>query len=331
MKTFTFKYFILLSIVIVVFTTTVYGQKDSMVTKHHKEIQQDTVKGAGYYFDAGTDKAQAGDCVAAIDLYDKCISMDPNTFDAYYNRAYCKMHLNDYEAAISDFTTCMRLHHGPYADALYLRGSCFNQLKQYDLAIADFSKAMEVSSNPDIYAARGLAYLKKQDFRSAVADYNYAIAKNPSKTELYGNRAVCNYGIHKLKEAITDADFFLSQNQPTPEVLEAELRAKFELGDYAGALACAKDFIKLEKTPVAYYYAGLMSFNLQKYKEAIGYFSSAIAVDNNYRDAYYSRALCYFGLNDTNNGCIDVKKAKQLGFPGVDPKIESYCNGQKQK
>jgi len=325
------KIIILLSWLCLYISFSAYGQKDSLVKKYHNSDKSDTVKGAGYYFDAGTAKAQAGDCVAAIDLYDKCISLDPVTYDAYYNRAYCKMHLNDYEAAIADFTTCMQLHNGPYSNALYLRGSCFSQLKRFDMAIADFTKALEVSSNSDIYAARGFAYMQKQDFQKSVPDYNTAISKSPEKIEFYGKRALALYGIHRLKEAISDADKYLADYPSSPEIVEMELRAKFEMNDYAGALLSAQTFIKLVDKPIAYYYAGLMDFNMAKYPEAIKYFSSAIQKDNNYGDAYYSRALCYFGMNDNANGCPDIVKAKSLGFRSIDPKIESYCSGLKAK
>jgi len=332
MKIFTgYIPYIILSLIISTLSNSAHAQKDSLIKKYHNDDKSDTVKGAGYYFDAGTAKAQGGDCVAAIELYDKCISLDPITYDAYYNRAYCKMHLNDYEAAIADFTTCMRLHNGPYSNALYLRGSCFSQLKRYDMAIGDFTKALEVSSNPDIYAARGFAYMQKQDFQRSVSDYNTAIGKNPEKIEFYGQLALSLYGIRHLKEAIADADKYLDQNPSSPELVEMELRAKYEMKDYAGALVSAQQFIKLQNKPISYYYAGLMAFNMAKYEDATKYFSTAISLDANYRDAYYSRALCYFGVNDNAHGCLDIMKAKSLGFQNIDPKIESYCNGLKGK
>jgi len=306
------------------------AQKEPLEKKYHGNDSQDSVKGAGYYFDAGTAKAQAGDCEAALDLYDKCISIDPETYDAYFNRAYCKMQLQDYEAAIADFTTCMQLHRGTYSTALYLRGDCFKKLKQYDLALADFSKALEVSSNPDILADRGYIYMQKGDFGKAASDYTHAIEKRPDSTELYGQRAICQYRIRHLKEAVGDARIFLSKQPSSPEVTEVELRAQIEMNDYTNALQTAKNLVAIEKSPKSFYYKGLIEFSQGKYPDGIVDFTSALSLDSTYKDAYYSRALCYSALKNDASACEDLHKAKNLGFANLEGKIEACCKDKKQ-
>ncbi len=320
---------ILLSLLLFLSATS-FGQKGKLETKYHKSDSKDSVKGAGYYFDAGTDKAKSGDCSAAIDLYDKCIALDPDTYDAYYNRAFCKMQLQDYEAAVADFTTCIRLHKSVYSNALYLRGSCFNELKKYDMAISDFTKALDVTSNPDIYGARGLAYMQKGDFKNAVFDFTNAITRDTFKTEYYGNRALCQYQLRHLKEAVQDAEKYLEKNPATANIVEIEVRAEFEMKDYPNAMIAATNLVTVQKSPKAYYYKGLIEFNMKKYEEGIVDFSSAIVLDSAYRDAYYSRALCYFGLNNDSNACKDIRMAKKLGFPNLEGKIDSYCKEGKK-
>ena len=320
-----------LSICFLVFVSvTVFGQKAKLETKYHKQDNKDSIKGAGYYFDAATAKATAGDCSAAIDLYDKCISMDPDTYDAYYDRAFCKMQLQDYEAAIADFTSCIRLHISTYPNALYLRGSCFSQLKRYDMAISDFTKALEKTSNADISGARGYAYMKKGDFQNAISDYTNAISRNPEKSEFFGNRALCLYQVHHLKEAVLDAQKYLENNPSSPDIVEVEVRAYFEMKDYEKALAASQNLVAVSKAPKSYYYKGLIEFTLKKYQQGIVDFSSAIYLDSTYRDAYYSRSLCYFALNNDSNACQDIRAAKRLGFPNLEGKIDSYCKDGKR-
>ena len=311
-------------------SAALFGQKSQLETKHHKKDGKDSVKGAGYYFDAGTDKAKSGDCSAAIDLYDKAILLDPDTYDAYFDRAFCKMQLQDYEAAIKDFTSCIRLHKGLYSNALYLRGSCFSELKRYDMAITDFTKALEGPSNADLNGARGLAYMMKGDFQNAVSDYTDAIAIDPDKTEFYGNRAICQYRLHHLKEAAQDAEKFLDKNPSSADIAEVEVRAEFELKDYPDALLAAQKLVAIQKSPKAYYYKGLIEFTEKKYQDGIVDFSSAISLDSTYKDAYYSRSLCYFALNDDVNACKDIRMAKKLGFPNLDGQIDTYCKDFKK-
>ena len=308
---------------------SVSAQKGTVKKKHHLSGNPDSIKGAGYFFDAAGDKVKAGDCVAAIDLYDKCISIDPETPDAYYNRALCKMQLQDYVAAIADFTTCIGLRPKAFGNALYLRGTCFNQLKRYDMAITDFTKALEVSSNADTYAARGFAYMQIGDFGNALSDYNNAIKRNGTTAEWYGQRAICQYRERHLKEAVDDAEKFLAEKPNSPEIVEVKLRAEIEMQNYTNALKTAQNLINLEKSPKAYYYKGMIEYSQGKYKDGVTDFTSAIQLDTTYKDAWYSRSLCYISLKDDANACKDLRKARQLGFPNLEGKIEATCKGQK--
>lgn len=311
-------------------TLSASAQKRTVKKHHHATVNPDSVKGAGYYFDAAGAKVNAGDCVAAIELYDKCISIDPETPDAYYNRAICKMQLQDNEAAIEDFTSAIRLDPKMFGNALYLRGTCFNSVKKYDLAITDFTKALEVSSTADIYASRGFAYMQQGDFANALSDYNNAIVRNGLNTDWYGQRAICQYRTHHLKDAIEDAKKFLAQKPNSPEVVEMKLRAEIETQNYNDALKTAQNLISIQKSPKAYYYKGMIEYGQGKYMDGVSDFTSSIDLDTAYKDAYYSRALCYVSLKDDANACKDLKKARQLGFPGLDSKIDSYCKKPKQ-
>ncbi|RAR73791.1 tetratricopeptide repeat protein [Flavobacterium aciduliphilum] len=51
--------------------------------------------------------------------------------------------------------------------------------------------------------------------------------------------------------------------------------------------------------------------NLQ-YKQAIGYFNTAIALDSSYADSYYHRGICYAYLIKPNKAIEDYSKAIKL-------------------
>jgi len=198
------------------------------------------------------------------------------------------------------------------------------------MAITDFTKALEGPSNADINGARGVAYMQKGDFQNALSDYTNAIAIDPDKVEFYGNRAICEYQLHRLNEAVQDAEKFLQKNPSSADITEVEVRAAFEGKDYPKALAAAQKLVAIKPSPRAYYYKGLIEFTEKNYQGGIIDFSDAIKIDANYKDAYYTRSLCYFGLNDDTNACKDIRMAMKLGFPNLEGKVDAYCKDQKK-
>jgi tetratricopeptide (TPR) repeat protein len=311
-----------------VFTISLWGQsKPAHKKKHAKKASHS----AADYMNMGTEKAKDGKYAEAVVDYDKSIALNNQNYEPWYNRGYCKVHLHDYEAAIPDFTEAIKLHRPvTFPDGLYYRGYCYNQTGRFILAISDFNKALEVTSNSDIWAARGFANLQTNNFQEAVADYTKAIATDRNNIEYFGLRALCRYNLHQLKETVSDAETFLAKKPASPDIIEIELKAKYEMADYEGALALAQNLVNLKKTPLTYYYKGSTEFYLQQYNEAVVDFTSAIAIDSNYRDAYYSRGLSYLGLNDDKHACPDLHKAQKLGFPGIKAKIDTYCKDIKE-
>jgi tetratricopeptide (TPR) repeat protein len=65
---------------------------------------------------------------------------------------------------------------------------------------------------------------------------------------------------------------------------------------------------------------------LKKYDEAIAEYSKAIEINNNFKAAYYNRGLVLAVLGQKGKGCLDLRKAFELGEKDADKMIEKYCN-----
>jgi len=316
-------------IVAISLVTSLLFSFDSKAQKNSKK-NVNPAKKAMSYFNKGSEKAKAGNYKEAIVDFDKAATLDPKNSEIYYNRGYSEVHLDDYEAAIPDFTKAINLHKKIFPEALYYRGYCYNHLEMYALAITDFSKALEVNSNGDLWSARGYAYLQNKDYANALSDYTDAIALDPNSVQYLGLRAICHYQLHQLKDAIEDADRYLEVKPSSPDIIEIELKAKSELKDNEGAYQLAVRLVKIQKTPISFYYKGLTEFYVKKYEEGIADFTSVIQLDPKYREAYYSRALCYLAINDDNHACPDLRKALELGYPNLKGRIEDYCKSVKE-
>lgn len=73
---------------------------------------------------------------------------------------------------------------------------------------------------------------------------------------------------------------------------------------------------------------GIDHFKKLEYKQAFECFTKAIEADANYAEAYYNRANSWYQLPSDaypdHDGCLDLKKAKELGFKGADAKIKEF-------
>ena len=73
------------------------------------------------------------------------IALNPGSADAYYARGIAKVHLEDYEGQISDYTRAIEINPN-YADAYFARGIAKLLFGQKESARLDLSKAGELGN-----------------------------------------------------------------------------------------------------------------------------------------------------------------------------------------
>ncbi len=74
---------------------------------------------------------------------------------------------------------------------------------------------------------------------------------------------------------------------------------------------------------------GIDHFKKMEYKQAFESFTKAIELDPKLGEAYYNRANSWYQLPSdaypNHDGCLDLKKAKELGFKGADAKMKEFA------
>lgn len=192
----------------------------------------------------GTAAARAGaaeDCehktgVEAIQACSQVIREGGDIAWAHYNRGVEHANQGDYDAAITDYTTAIRLR-PTYHEAFNNRGIAYEVKKELDRAIADYARAIDLNPNfAFAFNNRANVFKAKGDFERAFADYARAIAIDPGYAQAYSNRADAHVKKGEYERAITDADAALALQPELADAFATRAAAHVGKGDHDRAI-----------------------------------------------------------------------------------------------
>jgi|GEM_PF-348210 len=194
------------------------------------------------------------------------------------------------------------------------RGDAYVEKEEYDLAIADFSEAIKLDNKYiDAYKNRGDAYLKKREYNLAIADYSEAIKLNPKDTSAYKNRGDAYLKKREYNLAITDFSEAIKLDNKYIYAYKNRGDAYLKKREYNLAIADFSEAIKLDNKYIyAYNFRGYTYLQSGEYDLAIADFSEAIKLDNKYIDAYKNRGDAYVGKEEYNLAIADFSEALKL-------------------
>jgi Flp pilus assembly protein TadD len=102
---------------------------------------------------------------------------------------------------------------------------------------------------------------------------------------------------------------------------------KANLEDDRGAIDDYSKAIELNPNDAdAYVNRGLGKARLEDYRGAIADFTKAIKLNPNVAVAYYNRGVAKEILGQKDEGCMDYRKAGELGYYQAYDVIKEYCN-----
>jgi tetratricopeptide (TPR) repeat protein len=206
--------------------------------------------------------------------------------------------------------------------ASYQKGNEFYEQKKYKEAINLFSQAIDSmnSVNPKpitelvkSHNNRGNAYGQLDNLLLALFDYDKAIELDKKLVESYMNRANIHTLLRNFTKAIADLNKAIQLN---PKLYEAYYqRGLILLLDIHQNLDAAKDLKlaaeKLQTVQAITYYAQCLQ-ELNNYVEALAQTNKAIAVDKNYAEIYYIRAIIFRSQKDKAKALTEIEKALKI-------------------
>lgn len=263
----------------------------------------------------------------AIDDYNKAYNYGFSDYGLLYsNRGNANKWNGSYTLAIDDYTKAISYYSSnpkKQSEIYQSKGYCNNILKKYDDAISDYSKAIDVDpGNTSAYQYRAYVYAKKLLYEKAKNDLTKAIELNTdtlfgqyNKARMLNERALYNYYEGNFEEGIKDCE--------TANKIDTSLRTFWNLGlnlaglkNYSKSNEAYKKEINLNKDSskkaVLYRNIALNFIEILNYKAAIEETNKAILFNQNYADAYLTRARIKKVQKNYAGSIEDYDKAQAL-------------------
>lgn len=177
-----------------------------------------------------------------------------------------------YEIAKLAFEESVKIH--PTAEFYRDLGKVNRRLKNYKESFECFDKGLKLEPNNDkIFNSKGLSFLYKKEYDSALFNYKKALLFNP-KNE-YANNNIAK--VYKIKEDYKTAiDYYFRALKNNP------------------------------KNKVSYFGLGLIHNNKAEYDKAIKYYSLALEIDSTYTKVYSYRGYSFLCRGDYEKAINDL-------------------------
>ena len=238
-------------------------------------LVQDIDFDLNYYLAAAYTKK--GEYGKAEGIYTAILAMRPNERDAYFLRGNARMTLSDYDGAIADFETAIKMAPKDYDRLIeiyqvldyygcsnvgqeYLRtalnsgdkqmskfasGRIYYYLGEYQNAYIDLEASKE-KGGLESYLYLGKAYEATGDYNYAINVYNSYLNKNQGSAEMYNQLGLCQMtkgeylaALEAFQEGIGLGDAGMLQALSFNEIAAYEY-----LGDFAQAKALMEAYMK---------------------------------------------------------------------------------------
>ena len=189
---------------------------------------------------------------------------------------------------------------------------CRNSKEAAD-RIAHCSNVIAVSrSVPALVTAhntRGLALVEVGQFREAIDDFSFVIAREPNVAGFYDNRQNAYRQSRMFNEALSDANKAIQLAPTYSFVYRSRANVYNDMGEYDLAIEDYSQAIRLSPEDGGLFIdRGKTLRSQSKFNEAIFDFSHALDLDKKWSDAYRERGLTYKQLGRTDEAIADLTK-----------------------
>jgi len=187
-------------------------------------------------------------------------------------------------------------------------------LAPYNAAIATAEAGSDAKVQAVAYYERGNVQLDAGANEAAIADYDKAIALDPSNARAFNNRALAYAALGKPDQALADYAAAIKLDPAYLRAYENRLRLLEQRGDLTGMAADYRQLAALDpKNTARYRYReGSALYGLRDFTGARQAYDAAIAADPQQVDAWYARGLLSFAEGKRGAALVDLDTALRL-------------------
>jgi tetratricopeptide (TPR) repeat protein len=249
-----------------------------------------------------------------------------NIARAYYNRGIAFNEDKNYNSALNDFSKAISIFPNN-ADALYSRALVYRSLGKQELALEDFSRAILLNpKKADSFYYRGMTNVDLNRLPEAIGDFSEAIKRKPDHVEALSARALARGQLRDNKGAIIDLTAAIDLRTANPDVFLTRGYLISLTGDYAKAIIDYNRAIEIQPDNIFYYKTrAIAETHANLYQDAINDFNIVLQSEKDPLSLYF-RGYSKYMLGRNDEGCADIRQAKELGFLEIDPKIGIKCH-----
>lgn len=217
--------------------------KDSLKT--FTEIIKKNPTDAATYNNRALVYRKMGNIKKSLADYDKAISLDHNNFDYYFGKYFLLIESDDNgAAAVLDEAESIKAN---TEKDKYNLAKIYYYKEDYDQAVTEFTTAAK-NGYTAAYYYLGDIYQKQEDYKSAVHNYKRLIKdqKNEISAAVYAKLGMCEIKLNQYDEALIDIQTGLEYNDSSfnQQLKHNEIVVYEKLGDFAKAYKSVKAYLK---------------------------------------------------------------------------------------
>ena len=229
----------------------------------------------------------------AILDYDNLIRINPNNEEYYLNRGYLKHISHQRQEALKDYELALKIK-PDYAFAHNNRGVVLSELGRDKDSLLAYNTAIKIDPNyADAYYNRGNLKTKTENNEEALDDFNTAIKLNPKDAASFNNRGVVKRKLNYNVGALSDFSIAIKLDPDDITAFANRGRLKKRYYDSEGAEEDFKTAIAIaEESPVLVKQIELQNHIVESQKSTLDskpqLKDSKVAADNIQKIAYRS-------------------------------------------
>ena len=198
------------------------------------------------------------------------------------------------------------------------------------LVIFLFTVMSHVKAQNGDLLAMGMQHFEKSDYKNALLNFNKVIDADQANADAFYMRGRVKQILEDFHGAMKDFNQAINISPKTAHYYFDRGNIKYALQDYYGAISDYSESINLDVTHVdAYFKRGKAKHQLEAYQDAIHDCTKILEIHADNVDAYYLRGILRIEHGQTEQGCLDLSKAGELGDLKAYEVIKERCNSKR--